>query len=128
MGNDILINIGVESRGDCFNTCSGITQWATDIFRYTVNNTSRIYDFNAGGVDDKIELPSGTTVIITGTGYSRTLTYSGSISGTLTVNCSSLHNYCNNGGAWDVNACNIYIGGVQQSSCTGCGTDSCNFN
>jgi hypothetical protein len=128
MGNDILINTGGYARGDCGASCSGVTQWATDIFRYTVSNTSEIADFNAGGVDDKIELPSGATVSVTGSEYSRTLTYSGSTSGILTISCNPSENDCDTGGAWDVNACNIYIGGAQQSSCTGCGTGSCNFN
>jgi hypothetical protein len=134
MGNDILINTGQFTSGDCYQECTGIVQWATDIFRYTVSNTSQIGDFNGGGVDDKIELPSGTTIsIATVSTYMKTLTYSGSISGTLTISCTNVgdpeHDHdCDAGGKWAVKPCNIYIDGVQQTSVPGADRGSCTFN
>ena len=138
MGNDTLINTLTTAYGDCNNGCTGITQWATDIFRNTGSNSFAITDFNGGGVDDKIQLPSGVTVSITGTGYSRSLTYSGSYSGTITINCNSSNHDCDNGGSWIVVPCQVYVGGTSLASdATPCGgncstagfdTGSCNFN
>ncbi|MFC1659167.1 type IV pilin protein [Pseudomonadota bacterium] len=139
-GNDILIDTGLTAWGDCEQNCSGITQWATDIFRYTgIDSSSTIADFNSGGIDDKIELPSGVTVSITGTGYSRTLSYTGSYTGTLTLQCNNTYHSCNalEGGSWIVKACNIYIDGspMVDGDCTtpGCMTSefdsgTCSFN
>ncbi|MFC1659779.1 hypothetical protein ACFL0U_04405, partial [Pseudomonadota bacterium] len=140
MGNDTIIDTQQSVWGDCNTSCTGITQWATDIFRNTGSNSFTIGDFNAGGIDDKIELPSGTTVSISGTGYSRTLTYAGSYSGTLTIQCNSTHHDCDAlaGGSWIVKACNVYAGGTSlDSDPTPCGGDcstagfdagTCSFN
>ncbi|MFC1659699.1 type II secretion system protein [Pseudomonadota bacterium] len=138
MGNDTIIDIGMQVSGDCNSTCGGITQWATDIFRNTGSNSFTIYDFNAGGVDDKIELPSGVTTSISGTGYARSLTYAGSYSGTITIECDSGNHDCDTGGSWVVVPCQVFVGGTSLSSdATPCGgncsavgfdTGTCSFN
>ncbi|MFC1659273.1 type II secretion system protein [Pseudomonadota bacterium] len=135
MGNDTIIDASSYANGDCHQSCGVITQWSTDIFRYTGSNTSTIGDFNSGGVDDKIELPSGVTVSITGTGYSRTLSHTG---GTLTLQCNNTYHSCDTGGSWAILPCQVFVGGTSLSSdptpcggdCTTAGFDTgtCNFN
>ncbi|MFC1659756.1 hypothetical protein ACFL0U_04285, partial [Pseudomonadota bacterium] len=141
MGNDIITDTENAAYGDCGSACNKITQWATDIFKNTGSNSFTIRDFNAGGIDDKLKLPSGVTVSISGTGYSRTLTYAGDYSGTITIRCGpSAYHDCNAlvGGSWIVKPCNVYVGGISLASdATPCGGDcsaagfdigTCSFN
>jgi hypothetical protein len=146
MGKDTITG---DSRanflfGDCQEMCSGITQWGTDKFVYnSVSDSSssyrdRIYDFNAGGIDDKIMIPNGATsiVLLNISSNFRTLQYTLSgQNGMINVSCNNNPGYhdCDgpsNNITWGVKACNIYVGGSQISAaeCPNCDTGTCNFN